>query len=108
MILIEMCRGAIGGRHRQKKTSFLAKVHILVTIIFRKFLYFFLRFGPFLKLQKMLKNAFISGKLGNTIKMNRSEIVRHKISYQVSLLKFGIRNMITELWTWVQGGGGGG
>ena len=34
----------------------------------------------------MLKNAFISEIMGNTIKINRSKVVQRKISYQVSLL----------------------
>ena len=31
--------------------------------------------------------------MGNTIKMNRSQVVQRKISYQISLLKFWISNM---------------
>ena len=56
----------------------------------------------------MLKNAFISEIMGNTIKMNGGEVVQRKISYQISLLKLWIRNIITELWTWTYGGGRGG
>ena len=80
MILIKMFRRTMG----------------LSTRIFAKF---FLRFEPFSKTQKLLKNAFISEMMGNTIKMNRSKIFQRKISYQISLLKFWIRNVITELWT---------
>ena len=43
--------------------------------------------------------------IGNAIRINRSKVVQRKMSYQISLLKFWIRNMITELWAWVHGGG---
>ena len=41
--------------------------------------------------------------MGNTIKMNGSKVFQRKILYQISLLKFWIRNTITELWTWAHG-----
>ena len=52
----------------------------------------------------MLKKAFFSEIIGNMIKMNRGKFVRRKILYQITLLKFWIKNMIKELWTWSHGG----
>ena len=44
--------------------------------------------------------------MGNTMKMNSSKVVQREIIYQISLLKFWIKNMITELRSWAYAGGG--
>ena len=46
----------------------------------------------------MLKNAFISEIMSKTLKMYRGKIVQREISYQISLLKFWMTNIITESW----------
>ena len=48
--------------------------------------------------KKILKNALLSEIMDNMIKMNRGKVAQRETSYQISLLKFWIRKMITELW----------
>ena len=50
----------------------------------------------------MLENAFILEIMSNTIIMSRSKFVQREISCQISLLKFWIMNMITELLAWAR------
>ena len=56
----------------------------MVAIIFRNF---------FLRLNR-------SRKLKKCLKMNRSKVVQHEISYQISSLKFWLSNIFIEMWTW--------
>ena len=44
----------------------------------------------------------------NSSQVNRSKVVRCEILYQITPLKFWLRNVVAHLWTWsnVQGVGG--
>ena len=48
----------------------------------------------------MLKNAVFSEIMANMLKMNRIKVLLREILYQITSLKFWLRNKIAELLAW--------